>query len=59
MRPRRNVYVTGSTPVAALLLAALSVSATIFLIMELDRPYQGLIHISGAPMRAALAQLGR
>lgn len=47
------------TVVAALLLAALSVSATIFLIMELDRPYQGLIHISGAPMRAALAQLGR
>ena len=44
---------------AALLLAALSVSATIFLIMELDRPYQGLIHISGAPMRAALTQLGR
>ena len=47
------------TVVAALLLAALSVSATIFLIMELDRPYQGLIQISGAPMRAALAQLGR
>jgi hypothetical protein len=47
------------TVVGALLLAALSVSATIFLIMELDRPYQGLIHISGAPMRAALAQLGR
>ena len=44
---------------AALLLAALSVSATIFLIMELDRPYQGLIHISRAPMRAALTQLGR
>jgi hypothetical protein len=47
------------TVVAALLLAALSVSSTIFLIMELDRPYQGLINISGAPMRAALAQLGR
>jgi hypothetical protein len=47
------------TVVAALFLAALSVSATIFLIMELDRPYQGLISISGAPMRAALAQLGR
>jgi len=47
------------TVVAVLLLAALSVSATIFLIMELDRPYQGLINISGAPMRAALAQIGR
>jgi hypothetical protein len=47
------------TVVAVLLLAALSVSATIFLIMELDRPYQGLINISGAPMRAALGQIGR
>jgi hypothetical protein len=44
---------------AVLLVAALSVSATIFLILELDRPYQGLISVSGAPMRAALAQLGR
>ena len=34
-------------------------SATIFLIMELDRPYQGLINNSGAPMRAAMAQIGR
>jgi hypothetical protein len=47
------------TVTAVLLISALSVSATIFLIMELDRPYQGLITISDAPMRAALAQLGR
>lgn len=47
------------TVTAVLLVSALSVSATIFLIMELDRPYQGLITISEAPMRAALGQLGR
>jgi len=47
-----------ATVVAVMFVAALSVSATIFLIMEMDRPYQGLITISAAPMRAALAQLG-
>ena len=48
-----------ATVVAVMFVAALSVSATIFLIMEMDRPYQGLITISAGPMRAALAQLGR
>jgi hypothetical protein len=47
-----------STVVGVILVAALSVAATIFLIMEMDRPYQGLINVSAAPMRAALAQLG-
>ena len=46
-----------ATVVAVIFVAALSVSATIFLIMEMDRPYQGLITISAAPLRAALAQL--
>jgi hypothetical protein len=47
-----------ATVVGVLFVAALSVSATIFLIMEMDRPYQGLITVSAAPMRAAIAQLG-
>jgi len=47
------------TVAAVLLVAALSVSATIFLIEELDRPYQGLITIPGEPMRSALARLSR
>ena len=47
-----------ATVVAVILVAALSVSATIFLIMEMDRPYQGLITISAEPMHAALARLG-
>ena len=48
-----------SVAVAALLLAAVSVSGAIFLILELDQPFDGLIHISSAPMRNALAHLGK
>ena len=47
------------TAVGALLVAALSVSGAIFLILELDRPFGGMIQISSAPLRDALTQLGR
>jgi hypothetical protein len=43
----------------ALLISALSVAAAIFLILEMDRPFDGLIRISEAPMREVAAQLGR
>jgi Protein of unknown function (DUF4239) len=46
------------TVVISLLLAALSVSGAIFLILELDTPFEGLIQISSAPLRSALAHLG-
>jgi hypothetical protein len=42
-----------------LLVCALAVSSAIFLILELDRPFEGLMQISGAPLRDALAQLGK
>ena len=45
------------TVVASLLLVALSVSAAIFLIMELDRPFDGAIQISSEPLDNALAHL--
>ena len=47
------------TVVATLLVCALSVSGAIFLIFELDRPFQGLIQISSAPFRDAVARLGK
>ena len=50
---------SNSIAIAALLLAALSVSGAIFLILELDQPFGGLIQISSAPMRNALAHLGK
>jgi hypothetical protein len=45
--------------VATLFVAALSVSGAIFLILEMYTPYAGLIRISSAPLRAALAHLGQ
>jgi hypothetical protein len=42
-----------------LLVCAVAVSSAIFLILELDQPYEGLLQISSAPLRNALAQLGR
>jgi hypothetical protein len=47
-----------TTVVASFLISALSVSSAIFLILEMYTPYGGLIHVSSAPLRAALAQLG-
>ncbi len=48
-----------TTVLVTLLLCAVSVSAAIFLILELYRPFQGVIQISSAPLRYALAQLGQ
>jgi hypothetical protein len=47
------------TTIASLVVSALSVSGAIFLILEMYTPYAGLIQISSAPLRAALAQLGQ
>jgi Protein of unknown function (DUF4239) len=48
-----------ATVIVALLIGALSVSSAIFLILELNHPYLGLMRISGAPLRNALAQIGQ
>ncbi len=48
-----------TTVIVTLLVCALSVSGAIFLILELDRPFAGLIQISSEPLRNAIAQLGR
>lgn len=48
-----------ATTIASLCISALSVSGAIFLIMEMYTPYAGLITISSAPLRAALAQIGK
>jgi hypothetical protein len=47
-----------ATVIIALMLAALSVSGAIFLILELDMPFDGVIQISKKPMYNALAHLG-
>jgi hypothetical protein len=48
-----------TTVIAVLGVCALSVAGAIFLIIELDRSFEGLLQVSGAPLRGALAQLGR
>ncbi len=48
-----------ATVIATLFVCALSVSGAIFLILELDRPFEGPIQISGAPLRNALGHLGQ
>ena len=47
-----------ATVVAAFLVTALSVSGAIFLILELDRSFEGILQVSSAPLRAALARIG-
>ena len=48
-----------ATTVLALMISALAVSGAIFLILELDQPFGGLIGISSEPMLKALHQLAQ
>ena len=48
-----------ATAFLTLLISALSVAGALFLILELDHPFSGLIQISSAPLRSALSVLGR
>jgi membrane-bound ClpP family serine protease len=48
---------TTAPAITALVISALSVCGAIFLILELGRPFGGLIGLSSEPMRNALAQL--
>jgi hypothetical protein len=50
----RNAAVT-----AALFVAALGLAGAIFMILEMDQPYRGVVKIPSTPLRIALDQLGR
>ena len=47
------------TPMLALIVSAVAVSGAIFLILELDQPFGGVIRISSEPMVNALNQLAK
>lgn len=47
------------TVIAVLLICACSVSAAIFLVLEMNQPLEGSIKVSSAPMLKALEHLGR
>ncbi len=48
-----------ATVVASLFVCAVSVSAAVLLIMEMSTPFVGVMKVSSAPLRDALANLGR
>jgi len=48
-----------ATVFAAHFVGALSVAGAIFLILEMNRPYSGVMQISSAPIHRALEQVGR
>jgi hypothetical protein len=48
-----------ATVLVSLTVSALSVSSAIFLILEMYSPYAGFIHVTSAPLRAALTHLGQ
>ena len=50
---------SNGTVVVAQLLAALSVAGAIFLLMELNSPFTGMVQISNAPFVDAIAHLGQ
>jgi hypothetical protein len=44
--------------IATYLLSALSVAGALFLIVQMDVPYQGIFQLSSAPLREAVRQIG-
>ena len=48
-----------ATVITVFVISALSVAAAVFLILELDGPFDGIIKISSGPFSHALANLGR
>ena len=48
-----------ATVIIVLFICAVSAAASLFLILELDQPYQGFVKISSAPLHKALMYMGR
>ena len=46
------------TVIAVLFVCALSVAGAVFLMVDLDEPFEGLLQVSSAPLRSALGHLG-
>jgi Protein of unknown function (DUF4239) len=48
-----------ATVVVVLIVCALSISTAMFLILELDRPFDGIVRVPSAPVRDALSLIGK
>jgi hypothetical protein len=47
------------TVICVMLVCALSVAGAVFLVVDMAHPYIGVVHVSDAPLRSALAHIGR
>lgn len=47
-----------ATTLAVLIVCMLSVSGALYVVLELDRPFEGVVRVSDVPMRAVLAHMG-
>lgn len=47
------------TVVVTLIVCMLSVAGAIFLVLEMDRPFEGIVRVSDAPLRTALSRIGK
>lgn len=50
---------SNATVIAILFISALSISGAIFLVVDLNRPFEGLLRIPSDPLRDALLHLGK
>jgi Protein of unknown function (DUF4239) len=48
-----------TTVIAVLFICALSMAGAVFLILELDQPFGGIMQVSNAPVKEALSRLGQ
>jgi hypothetical protein len=47
------------TIIAMLIVCAISIAAALYLILEMGRPFSGVIQVSSAPLQQALSQVGK
>ncbi|EJN26977.1 hypothetical protein PMI35_03670 [Pseudomonas sp. GM78] len=47
------------TVIGVMLICSLSVAAAVFLVVDMAHPYIGIIHVSDAPLRTALMNIGK
>lgn len=50
---------SNATVITVMLVCSLSISGAVFLVLEMERPFQGIIKVSAAPLYKALENLGR
>jgi len=47
------------TVLAVILVCAMSISTAVYLILEMDQPFEGILQLSSAPLSSALAEIAR